>query len=282
MKNSIKIGALAMVVASAGLGLVGCGQQDATLKHMGINSGFQTEYLVGEQLNLDGAELVLTYSDGEQKTINITSDMIQDFSTTAAGEKSLKVTYEGKSIDVAYKVVESDFDSIYSNIRTNFLATKYVEALFMRNGVGTDDFTRWTNYDKYVRNDNLFYCYDYTTEGSYRLYNFELQKVYDGKTITDNNEPKDDWAYYYAYASAFLLDTSVPGNNVYEKQVKIEDHKYTLSYMMENGANNMNCKIVASFDLKIESCEAFQVNTLDGAKVLYTYTNVQTLTWPEA
>lgn len=277
MKNSIKIGALAMAIAGAGLCMVGCGQEGATIKNMDISGNFQTEYLVGEQLYLDDAKLVLTYSDGEQKTIDVTASMIENFNTTSAGDKSLKINYNGESIDVDYKVVASDFDYVYSNIRTNFLATKYIEVVHMRHG-DSDILQGWTNYDKYVRNDNLLYEYDFVEE-NYVLYNFGLHKKHDGNNITDYNE---DIANAYGYACTFLEDTTLSGASIFNKQVKIEDHKYAISYTMTNGENNINCKIVASFDLKIESCEATQANTGDASRILYSYTNVQTLTWPNA
>lgn len=277
MKKSIKIGALALAVASAGFCLVGCTQEDSAIKNIDISGNFQTEYLVGDQLNLQGAKLVLTYKDGEQKTINITSSMIENFDTRTAGDKSLKVAFDGKTIDVDYKVVASDFEYIFSNIRTNFLATRYVEVINMRHDPDTQS---WQNYDKYVRNNNLLYVYDFTSN-NYNLYNYDLQKVYDSsESETTNHGDISNLESDYSYACAFLVNTSLPGQNVYNKQVKIENHKYTLNYTMLNGENSISCKIVSTFDLKIESCDANQTSTGNLIKLNYNYTNVQTLSWP--
>ena len=56
----------------------------------------KTQYWVGEALNTDGLTLTATYSDGSTKTVTA-GFTTSGFSNSVAGEKTVTVTYEGKT-----------------------------------------------------------------------------------------------------------------------------------------------------------------------------------------
>lgn len=52
-------------------------------------------YEIGQALNLSGAEITVKYSDGTSKKLSVMSSMVSGFSSSAAGAKTVTVTYEG-------------------------------------------------------------------------------------------------------------------------------------------------------------------------------------------
>ena len=72
---------------------------------------FKTEYTLGEQLDVSGGTLELTYENGETDNIDIEASFVTEFSTTTSGVKTMKITYEGVAIDVEYTVANFRFGS---------------------------------------------------------------------------------------------------------------------------------------------------------------------------
>ena len=97
--------------------------QKPTLESIGIKGSIQTQYTINEELNLNDAKLILTYSDDTQKEIDITSNMITGFDTTTVGNKTLTITYNGKTAKVNYVVSELLVSaiSIKSSFSTDYL-----------------------------------------------------------------------------------------------------------------------------------------------------------------
>ena len=67
----------------------------------------KTEYSVGDELDLDGAALSVQYSNGNIKTVDITSDMVSGFDSSAAGTQTITVTYEGRTVQFDVTVSEA-------------------------------------------------------------------------------------------------------------------------------------------------------------------------------
>ena len=55
----------------------------------------KTRYKKGDELNLTGGKIIVSYADGTYNTITMTEDMISGFNTNTAGQKTVTVTYEG-------------------------------------------------------------------------------------------------------------------------------------------------------------------------------------------
>lgn len=78
---------------------------DIVLTKIELDSSFKTEYFVGETLDISGGKIKLTYNNGDTEEINITKEMISQFSTEEPTEKNLTITYNSKTCEVQYKVI---------------------------------------------------------------------------------------------------------------------------------------------------------------------------------
>ena len=60
-------------------------------------AGLDSTYEVGEQISIEGTEIVFTFSDNSTKKVNITAAMIKELpDMSSPGEKTIKIEYEGK------------------------------------------------------------------------------------------------------------------------------------------------------------------------------------------
>lgn len=66
----------------------------------------KTEYLVGEELDLSGMYLEITYENKVKKDVKITADMVEGFDNTTTGVKQLTVNYENRTAVYSVKVVD--------------------------------------------------------------------------------------------------------------------------------------------------------------------------------
>ena len=82
---------------------VGCGE--APKEKLEIVKPFVTTYYLNEEINLSGSKLRYSYEDKRSVEIDITSEMISNFTTKSFGTRNLKLTYLDKSIDVKYTVL---------------------------------------------------------------------------------------------------------------------------------------------------------------------------------
>ena len=75
----------------------------------------KTEYSCGDELDLTGGKVTVTYKSGETETLDITPEMVSGFDSTTAGTKTVTVTYGGKtaSFEVAVRNYTSAPPQIY-------------------------------------------------------------------------------------------------------------------------------------------------------------------------
>ena len=69
-------------------------------------------YFVGEELDVTGAVLTVTYANGSTESVAVTDQMISGFSSETAGEKTLTVTYGEKSVEFTIIVSEAQITGI--------------------------------------------------------------------------------------------------------------------------------------------------------------------------
>ena len=84
MKKAINVFAklaLAIICFAGVLLVAGCNEKE--LVNIGLSANIKTQYLLNENIDLNGAKLVLTYSDDSQNELVISSDMITGFDTFA-------------------------------------------------------------------------------------------------------------------------------------------------------------------------------------------------------
>jgi len=113
LKFSIIIAFALMLTLFAGV-LAGCGNGNDDNAQIVVKSDMiKTEYVVGEELEITGG--VLEYvSNGNTTHVQITKEMISNFSTEKVGSYAMIVTYNGKTTTVGYTVNEGfDLSKIY-------------------------------------------------------------------------------------------------------------------------------------------------------------------------
>lgn len=288
MKKEIKVRTFALAGAGVCLGLAlgcvgvlaGCESQ-GTLNAISVGSDFQVEYLRGEELNLKNQNLILRYDNGSKKEL-LTADMIEGFDTTTTGDKTLTINYGGKTLDVNYKVVESDFSTIYNAISQQFNSTSVfkVDAEF--------SFPQEVNII-YIQNNGYFRAYN-VTDDSLTVINLSNKERYqsvngdssDAKTDTISDaELQNQYQYIKGYFDSSMT-TNILNNS---KKVSIQDHKYKIEYTVSanlegSGYTEYNVTIISSFDNKVESVHSV-IGNQGEQTFTYSYTGVPTVEWPQ-
>lgn len=81
-------------------------KSSAVLDSISIQGPAKTEYQIGEELDLTGLIVTAHYSDGSTKELGADSYEVSGFDSAAAGEKTVTVTYEGKTAGFKITVKE--------------------------------------------------------------------------------------------------------------------------------------------------------------------------------
>ncbi len=79
------------------------------LKNVAIGDETKKIYTVGDKF--DRADLVLTYTDDTQETLSVTEDMLGNFDTSAAGNKTIDIDFEGRKLSYAITVAGKFIDN---------------------------------------------------------------------------------------------------------------------------------------------------------------------------
>ena len=125
-----------------------------------LHTGFQTEYLVGDSLNLDNGKIKCT-EDGKSTIVVLQEDMVTGFDTKTAGEKEMLVTYHGYQLLVKYSVIEP-YD-IKTGVIYIIKPSKIAEISNYANG--------YSQGDKYYSDPSDKYDYIYFSEKYEMIYN---------------------------------------------------------------------------------------------------------------
>ena len=72
----------------------------------GITDTTKTEYIEEQQLDLDGAGIIIRYNDNSTEIIQVTEDMVTDFDTSTVGTGEFYITYGGFRITVTITIVQ--------------------------------------------------------------------------------------------------------------------------------------------------------------------------------
>lgn len=83
-------------------------------KEIVLQEEFKTEYFIGENLDVTNGKIKCVTYSGDEKVVDVTTDMISNFSTKSIGEFKMTLEYEGKRIDVDYKVKDEKVLEIIS------------------------------------------------------------------------------------------------------------------------------------------------------------------------
>lgn len=102
-----------------------------------ITSPFKYTYYQGDELDVSGGKLTLTYNNANTEVIDITSSMVQNFSTSSSDTKTLTIYYKGKHTYAEYSVIKLVATSL--ELKTNF-KTKYLKGETLNLDGGTIEY----------------------------------------------------------------------------------------------------------------------------------------------
>ena len=106
------------------------------------NTPKKTSYLVGEALDVTGGNIRVYYSDGSNKTVSMTKDMVKNYDPNVVGKQRLTVEYEGYqaqfSVTVSEEVVVSG--DVYRIYGSNRYETAFKTADTLKETLGIDKF----------------------------------------------------------------------------------------------------------------------------------------------
>ena len=85
------------------------------------NAPSKTTYIKGENLELTGGTITVTYEDGTNSEVPMTSSEVQvtGFDNNSTGEQTLTVTYQGKTTTFKVNVQEKNIDDDNGNVNNN-------------------------------------------------------------------------------------------------------------------------------------------------------------------
>lgn len=97
-----------------------CDNCGVSAKVTGIEIGTaptKTSYFTGQELDVTGGTIIVSYEFGEDKTVDITADMISGFDNTKEGNQTLTVTYGGETatFDVTFSEAKITDIELYSS-----------------------------------------------------------------------------------------------------------------------------------------------------------------------
>ena len=151
----------------------------AEVSSIEIEGTLKDTYFVGDELELTELKVKVTMSDGTTKEITLTSEMVSGFDTTTVGDdKTLTITYEGKTTTASYDVVEPAVTSIA--LKTE-LSTKY----YIGDSLNLSEQKITATYENGATKDiaissQMISGFNTTTAGA----NKTLTITYEGKTTT--------------------------------------------------------------------------------------------------
>ena len=82
-------------------------------------------YRIGENLDVTGGKLIVTYSDNTFTEIDLTMDMISGFDNTKTGEQELTISYLGKETTFKIKVIELKKGDINKDGKVTVMDVRY-------------------------------------------------------------------------------------------------------------------------------------------------------------
>jgi len=267
MKKITKIlSALVLVVACfAGImTFAGCDNSNKVLNSIGLDKSIKTTYCLNEELDFQGAKLVLFYEDDTASLITLSQSMVTGFHTLTVGTRELTITYKEKTTKVEYTVSE-DTAALLNTVSQNLLNAQKVKAT-MQGGVGYDEMQRDGNNFKFKdSNGSVYVC------------------TYPFKT-TDTNpdiwKDKKTEEIVGQYLGSDLLAGLATSNSV---SVEFKNQKYVITILNYNYMGTAyDYELVVSADKNIEKLTQKNNSTsgVETTTINYFYTNLPEIVWP--
>ena len=102
-KSILIILAIVMIGMLSLLTLTAC-ENEANIDNIRVYSSPKTSYYLGEEFDLNGARILVTYVNGQEELIDVTPSMISDFDSSVLGTQYIKIYYGNSSVTVMVEV----------------------------------------------------------------------------------------------------------------------------------------------------------------------------------
>lgn len=219
--------ALAVVIVILLALLVSCSNSEAEVESVSIRlNSFKSEYEVDEELSLTNAYVIVTDTDGKNKSVKIEPAMVKGFSTETTGTRELYVEYEGvKSALVSYNTVYTHDASVEINTASRVMITEreyatgaQYEIAYKAAGARADAIKLTLKSADYadelnINEQNIFISTDLTGwEKEYKVVSSKEVSVLLYKTAGDSLE-----------ADAVILTVIITDNKAVGKDVILDD-----------------------------------------------------------
>ena len=184
------------------------------------NKPTKTSYVKGEELDITGGMITVTYQDTTTANIPIAENMITGYDKNTLGEQVITVTYEGKT--TTFKVtVKNDVTGIV--IKNKPTKTSYVkgEELDITGGMITVTYQDTTTANIPIA-ENMITGYDKNTLGEQ-----VITVTYEGKTTTFKVTVKND--------VIDVVIVNIPNQIIYEKGKDLDLSGGKVKVVYENG-----------------------------------------------
>lgn len=86
------------------------------IDHIEIYSSPKTSYVLGEELDLADASILVVYVDNSERKISVTSDMVSSYSADTLGDQYILISYEGVSVTFKVTVSRPEVTSVNLSI----------------------------------------------------------------------------------------------------------------------------------------------------------------------
>ncbi len=219
-----------------GKGGSGGGLEGKTIEKIEILTPIKDTYFVGDTLDITEAKIKVTYKNKTSEEITILAEMVSGFDTSTAGEKTIIVTYEEKTIEVPYTVTAITPTNIV--LKSNFKTTYFVgDALDISGGVVTLTYNNETTKDVNLTAQHISNFSTTTAE------NANLTITVEGKTL--------EVPYTVTAVVVNSISIKTPFKTTYfvGDTLNVTGAKLTLTYNNEKTEDiNITADMISGFD----------------------------------
>ncbi len=288
MKKTSKILVACMLLVGCFAGILtfsGCLGVINPLLSISLTTPIKDHYKVGEEIDLNGATLRLTYEDGTQKSIAVDPEMISGFSTETAGTYTMKIVFNEKETTQEYVVY--DFQSVLDNAKSKMNSLSKYQATVVETTKRTGQADTVQNLT-YLADRNYFYTSAQSGAISYvDCVDATARREYNSVSGTTSIDDTDVSLFKLRFYGIFFeqIGTITSSNITYNASNETYELNYTVSYTISEETSTLEMKLVVFEDYRIKTATRTDLSN-DGSadrtisEYTYSYEGLPTVSWP--
>lgn len=197
-----------------------------------VNAPDQTEYRVGDNLNLTGGKIMVLYKDNTSAFLDITEDMIQNFDNTKPGEQKIFIKYQELSAE--FKVFLKAKAWLFQDVPVKQGDWIYDSARFVyERDIMTGMDQEGTIFNPAgILSRGQFVTIIYRIAGKPSA---EYESVYPDVNETDWFAVPSVWAYYKGIVTGYTSGQFAPADDITREQMAAILFRFAQRYGYDNG-----------------------------------------------